>query len=199
MEESYTEKRDWQKNILDALLVFGIIALLFLVWNLLGGDSLPFIQKQSYSNLINTEKIAALSVSDFVYNGIVQAYKENGDHDYNVLYKSTVKVSVNAEKIAFSVDEENKKVTFMFPELTLDAPLVDVDSISIIPNRNDLFMSDIVASCRKDALAEANESSKLISVAQDNLRSIIEAWYSPVMKEYSFEFIFDTVQGGEAE
>ena len=36
----------------------------------------------STSDLISTNEIATLSVSEFVYNGIARTYKENGDTDW---------------------------------------------------------------------------------------------------------------------
>lgn len=149
--------------------------------------------------MINTREIAALSVSEFVYNGIAQSLKSNGDPDYIVLYKSTVKVSVDANGIDYTIDEEKKVVTFIFPEFTLEKPVIDVGSISIMPNRSNLFMDDVITLCREDALEEAKKSEKLISSAQENIRTIIEAWYSPVFEGYSFEYQFGSAEGGDAE
>ncbi len=154
---------------------------------------------QSHSDLISTKDIAALSVSEFVYNGIAQLIDDDGEIDYNALYKSTVKVSVDANNISYAVDEQRKVVTFTFPEFTIENPVIDVESISLIPNRKDLVMKDIIALCRSDALEEAKESEKLLSSARENLQSIIEAWYSPVLQGYSFEYTFNTAEGGESE
>lgn len=156
-------------------------------------------KQESHSDLINTKEIAALSVSEFVYNGIAQSLKSNGELDYNVLYKSTVKVSVDANNIGYTLDEEKKLVTFIFPELTLEKPVIDVGSVSIIPNRSNLYMDDVISLCRADALEEAQKSLKLISSAQENIRTIIEAWYSPVLEGYSFEYQFSTAEGGDTE
>lgn len=149
------------------------------------------------SELINTKEIATLSVSEFVYNGIAQAIKENGEIDYNVLYKSTVKVSIDANKIRFIFNEEQMKVTFFFPEFTVESPVIDVSSISLIPQRQDLFLEDVIKLCRDDALAETKESEKLLSSAQENLRLIIEGWYSSVLDGFSFEYQFGTAEDGD--
>ena len=199
MENAVPDKKtNWGKFILIALFVFGII-LLFLILFPLFEKNNPREQHSTDSELINTNEIADLSVSEFIYNGIARAYKENGDHDYNVLYKSTVKVRVDAEGIDYAVDEEQKKVTFIFPEFEIGKPLIDISSISLIPDKKDLYSDELISLCRSNAIEEMSKSDKLISSARENLKSIIEAWYSPVFEGYSFEYQFGETEGGETE
>ena len=199
MENSEFKKPNWEKISLIALCAVGTIILILLLWNIFSGNNLKMVQQQSHSDLINTKDISMLSVSEFVYNGIAQREKEDGSIDYNVFYKSTVKVSIDANKIEYTINEKEKKVTFNFPEFTIENPVIDVDSFSFIPSRNDLFVRDAIALCRNDALSEAKNSEKLISSAQENLKSIVEAWYSPVLEGYTFEYVFKTAEGGESK
>ena len=60
-------------------------------------------------------------------------------------------------------------------------------------------MDDVISLCRADALEEAKKSLKLISSAQENICTIIEAWYSPVLEGYSFEYQFSAAEGGDTE
>lgn len=199
MEKAAPDKKvNWEKVSLIALLAFGVVFFVLLLFSLFGGDG-PQAYHSTTSDLTNTKEIATLSVSEFVYNGIARTYKENGDPDYNVLYKSTVKVSVDADSIDYSVDEEKKIVTFIFPEIEIGRPMVDEKSIRIIPDRNDLHPDGLISLCRTDAYEEASKSEKLLSSAQENLKSIMEAWYSPVFEGYTFEYIFGAVEGGEAQ
>lgn len=199
MENSEFKKPNWEKISLIALCAVGTIILILLLWNIFSGNNSKMVQQQSHSDLINTKDISMLSVSEFVYNGIAQREKEDGSIDYNVFYKSTVKVSIDANKTEYTINEKEKKVTFNFPEFTVENPVIDVDSFSFIPSRNDLFVRDAIALCRNDALSEAKNSEKLISSAQENLKSIIEAWYSPVLEGYTFEYVFKTAEGGESK
>lgn len=199
MENTATDKKaNWEKASLIALLAFGIVFLFLIIFSLSGGNS-PRTQHSTTSDLINTKDIATLSVSEFVYNGIVRTYKENGEHDYNVLYKSTVKVSVDADGIDYDVDDKQKRVTFILPEFRIENPLIDISSISTISDRKDLYSDELIRLCRTNVLEEASKSEKLISSAQENLESIIEAWYSPFFEGYTFEYQFGTMEGGEAE
>lgn len=192
------KKINWEKISLIALLAFGVVFLVLLLFSLFGGNSSQ-ARHTTTSDLINTKEIATLSVSEFVYNGIARTYKENGDHDYNVFYKATVKVNVDAEKIDYAVDEDKKTVMFILPEFVIGRPVIDVSSLRTIPDRNDLYIDDVISLCRNDALEEAKKSDKLISSAQDNLKSILEAWYSPVFEGYTFEYQFGTAKGGETK
>ena len=199
VEYSDPEKENiWERIALGFLLAFGAVLLYLLIYTAFGGNSLQSNHKTT-SELISTKEIATLSVSEFVYNGIARTYKENGDPDYNVLYNSTVKVSVDADKIDYIVDEKQKIVRFIFPEIMLSTPVVDVDSLMTIPEKNDLYIDEMIKLCRADVLDEAKKSDKLITSAQENLKSIMEAWYSPVFEGYVFEYQFGAPEGGEAK
>lgn len=198
MEKPTPKKKvNWEQVSLITLAALGLIFLFILIFFLTGGNR-PNSKHTTTSDLINTKEIATLSVSEFVYNGIARTYKDNGDPDYNVLYNSTIKVSVDAEKIDYVVDEENRTVLFIFPKIEVGTPVIDIDSLKTIPDRNDLFIDEVIRLCRNDALEEANKSEKLITSAQENLKSVMEAWYSPVFVGYTFEYQFGTPEGGEA-
>ena len=192
------KKVNWEKVSLIALLAFGVVFLILLIFSLFGGIH-PQSHHTTTSDLINTKEIATLSVSEFVYNGIARTYKENNEPDYNVLYNSIVKVSIDADSIGYAVDEENKIVTFFFPEIEIGNPVIDVESLRTIPDKNDLYIDEVITLCRNDALEEAKKSEKLISSAQENLKSIMEAWYSPVFEGYMFEYQFGDSKGGETK
>ena len=196
--EVQDENKDRGKTLLYISIGIGIISFILLLWNVYSENRFQTSKQHTFSELISTKDIATMSVSEFVYNGLAKSLKANGDIDYYALYKSTVKVSVDANNISYSVDDEQKKVTFYFPKFTIENPVIDIGSITLIPN-SDRFMEDVIKLCRSDALEEVTQSEKLIPSAQENLQSITEAWYSPVLEGYSFEFVFDAEVGGETE
>ena len=104
------------------------------------------------------------------------------------MYRSTVKVGINADDIALTVDDKQKIVTFNFPEFTIQKPLIDESSIEILPNKRDLFMDELLALCRNDVIEKTTDSNILVKSAEKNLESVIEAWYSSVFEGYSFEY-----------
>lgn len=189
----------WKKVALFILVIPGIIFIVLLSGKLFDWNTPPVEQQKTITELISTKDIATLSVSEFVYNGIAQTFKDDGTPDYNILYKSTVKVGIDADSIRYTADEESKVITFIFPEFRINNPVIDVGSISTIPSDMNLHMDEVIKLCRNDAMTEAMESGKLISSAQENLKTIMEAWYSPVFEGYTFEYQFGTAEGGEAE
>ena len=186
-----------EKIAFFVLIGIGIVFFILLLWNLFSGESLQKARQKTTADLIDTKDISTLSVTEFVYNGIAQSLNGNGEPDYNALYNSTVEVSVDAEGIQYNVDDEQKIIKFVFPEFKIEPPVIDIESISLIPNRSDLHMDDIIALCRSDAFDEAKKSEKLITSAQDNLKSIMEAWYAPILRGYRFEYQFTSAEGGE--
>ena len=196
-ENVYHEEENGYANyLLFVSLAIGLIILFFLVKNLLTVNSLSNKKQQNFLQLIHTEEIAALSVSEFVYNGIAQPLKEDGEIDYNVLYESTIKVSLDATDIQYIVNNEQKTVTFVFPEFKIEDPVIDIASIRFMPSKSNLLMDRVIAQCKEDARSEIKQSEKLITAAQENLKTIVEAWYSSVLEGYSFEYRFTTAKGG---
>ena len=200
MDKTASENNNsFEKIALYVLFSVGVILLFFILTTFLSRNNAKLTMQNSHSDLINIKEIPTLSISEFVYNGIAQSLKSNGDINYNVLYKSTVKVSVNADDIQYEVDDTNKIITFFFPKFTIEKPIIDVGSISTIPNKGNLYMDEIISLCRDDALREAKKNQKLISSAKENIKSIIEAWYIPVLKGYSFEYKFGSEKGNEVK
>ncbi len=159
-------------------------------------------QKEKFStssSLIDVKDIARLSVSEFVYNGIGQTFKSNGEPEMNILYKATVKVSIDPEDIKCKVDDDKKVVAFTLPPFTLQDAIIDTSSIKYIPDGESMEIKDAITICRKDAMAAAEKSEKLMLLAKDNLRAIVVAWYSPILDGYTFEFVFTEPDGSEAE
>ena len=182
----------WEKILLTVLRVSPVILLIVLLLSQCGkkGDKQK-VQQTTTSDLISIEEISSLSVCEYAYNGIVQY---DDDH---ILYKSTVKVSADPEKIQYTVDEENKKVVFVIPELTVEQPVIDIDSNRFMDKGPALEIHEAIKICRNDAYQRARTSDKLIASARENLKAVIEAWYSSVLNGYTIEFQDDAAKGGD--
>ncbi|MBP3899146.1 MAG: hypothetical protein J6D57_15105, partial [Mogibacterium sp.] len=53
--------------------------------------------------------------------------------DYRIKYDAVVKVGINMGDITFTIDEENKTVTPVLPELTVKDVIVDSKSLGYMP------------------------------------------------------------------
>ena len=97
-------KRYWKKICLILIIALCIFLAIKLTFNLNP-------QKERFStssSLIDVKDIARLSVSEFLYNGIGQTFKSNGEPEMNILYEATVKASIDPEEIKCKVDDDKK-------------------------------------------------------------------------------------------
>ncbi len=192
-------KRDWATICLVLLLIITIVIIVMLIGKKSDNTSQsqePVVLSKS-SDLIDFKEIALLSTSECVCNGIAQYRDSSGEIMYDALYKSTVKVNVDVEKIKYTVDDEQKKIIISVPEFVVEDPVIDVDSIQVVSPKKNYPMSDIIACCRQDALKEVNKNDQFLTIAKENLQAVIEAWYSPVLEGYTFAYEFDAAESGE--
>ena len=138
--------------------------------------------------------IGELSVSNIIFNGIVDMYAE-GDADKenaicHVSYESTVKIGIDIEKIDFDIDTEAKQLRVILPEIMLQSPVIDVASLQFMPANPNIDIQTIIAACRNDALERAERADVLSHTADNNLRSIFEALTLPLLEEEGYTFVY---------
>ena len=82
------------------------------------------------STLEKAVEVSDLSVAEYNYNGVYEHHEEDSDKvDYRIKYNAVVKVGINMGDIKFTIDEENKTVTPVLPELTINDVIVDTQKI----------------------------------------------------------------------
>ena len=134
------------------------------------------------STLEKAVEVSDLSVAEYTYNGIYEHQKEDSDKiDYRIKYNATVKVGINMGDIKFTIDEENKTVTPILPELTVNDVIVDTESLGYMPENADVEVNEAIKYCKQDVQSEAGESEQLKEVANENLQSVIEALIKPLL------------------
>ena len=175
-----------------AIVVIVIIAVIAFI---LPGQSSK-LQKENYNTataLAKAVEIDNLATAEFIYNGIAEHYREEGQArnpllfwksddpvDYRVCYKATVKAGIDMRNVQFSVDEPNKAITVKLPEISLTSK-VDPNGMQFIPEGTDADMQAIFQLCEEDVENEARQSENLYKTAQENLRGTIEALTKPVV------------------
>lgn len=140
------------------------------------------------SQLEDAINISQLSTAEFVYNGVAEKYKkENPDEvECYIAYDANVKVGINMEEVTFKIDEEKKTVTPVLPKIEINIATLDENSISYIPKNPDLSLKEVITLCKEDAMNEANHSEKLYEIAQENLKSVIEALLAPILEHEGY-------------
>ena len=144
------------------------------------------------SQLKNAINISQLSTAEFVYNGIAEKYADESTEEVEcyIAYDANVKVGIQMEDVAFNIDEENKVIQPVLPEISVNIATLEEDSISYIPQNPDLSLKEVITLCKKDAVNEANSSTKLYQTAEDNLKSVIEALLSPILNSAGYKIVW---------
>ncbi len=145
------------------------------------------------STLTDAIDIAELSTGEFTYNGIAEYKKENSDKvACRIRYKAKVKASVNMEEIDFVIDEENKTITPVLPEITLEPILDEQNGFSFMPdNYNGLNIGEVREVCEKDVMEEASQTSELRNTAEENLKDTIQALTYPIINSKGYTLVWE--------
>lgn len=92
--------------------------------------------------------------------------------------------------VEFEVDDENKIVKAILPQIKITSNTVDEKSLSFIPQDAKVELKDALIACQNDALVEAQESQELLSAARENLKSVIEALLLPVVSTKGYSIVW---------
>ena len=171
--------------------VMGIALLMYiLVFSLSGcGDGKTIVTE---STLEKAVEVSDLSVAEYNYNGIYEHQKEDSDKiDYRIKYNAVVKVGINMGDITFTIDEENKTVTPILPELTINDVIVDTKSLSYMPENSDVEVNEAIKYCKQDVQSEAEASEELKEVAEENIQSVVEALVKPLLDSAGYTIKWD--------
>lgn len=175
--------------IFGALIFIGIMAL-----KAGGAFSVGETTIITTSTLIDAVDIAELSTAEFTYNGIAEYKNDDSDEvKCRIRYQAKVKASVNMEDIDFIVDEENKTITPVLPEIKLEPTLDGEKGFSGIPEKKfkDLDLSEIMEVCQKDVKDEASQTSELRDSAEENLKDIIQALTYPIVNSKGYTLVWE--------
>lgn len=153
------------------------------------------IEKEDVITSAQLEKaidISQLSTAEFVYNGIAEKYNEEHPErvDCYIAYNASVKVGIQMEDVTFEIQEEEKTVTPVLPDITAQIATLDENSLSYIPKNPDVPLKDMLILCKEDAVREAGESEKLYETAEENLKMVMEALLSPVLENAGYSLVW---------
>ena len=183
-----------RKLILAAALVLAVLV----VGSLFGPNVMNKIGKENVITSSQLEKaidISQLSTAEFVYNGISEKYDDDKPEKVEcyIAYHADVKVGIQMEDVEFEIDEANKTVTPILPEISVNIAALDENEISYIPKNPDIPLKEIIVLCKEDAVREANDSKKLYQTAEENLKAVIEALVSPILEHAGYTMKWQSV------
>lgn len=191
-EQAGKKKGGFWKKLISILI---ILLILLIALNLILPNILNRISKKNVvtsASLEDAIMISELSTAEYVYNGIAEKYDEESDEVVcYIAYNATVKVGIDMEDVTFEIDEEEKTIMPILPEISINIATIDEDSLSYIPQNPDITMTEIISLCKEDAITEANESEELYETAEENLKSVIEALVLPLIEDTDYTLVWE--------
>ncbi|MDE8702264.1 DUF4230 domain-containing protein [Adlercreutzia equolifaciens] len=161
------------------------VVLLAVLFAVLGPGQSSFFDKEDFVTSAQLEKavdIDELSTAEFVYNGIAEKCKENGEVDFRISYDAKVKAGIKMSEVTFEVDNVAKKVYPHLPKVDITNIEVDTDQLSYMPENPDGDLKEILKICEQDIANEASDAEDFEVAAEENLRAVIEALTNPILK-----------------
>lgn len=139
-------------------------------------------------------EINKLSTARSVYKGVAIKYNDDGEIAYHVYYKSDVTAGINMKDITYTIDEENKTVTPVLPEPTINSPEVDASSIEFFEQNPSVDMGEALSLCKQDALDKVSQSTEIKSYATANLQKTVEALMNPLLSDKGYTISWATAE-----
>ena len=90
------------------------------------------------------------------YEGIAVKTNDKGEEVCHIYYETTVLSYVNANKIEFVIDDENKTVTPHLPDQELDVDIPSSSSITYFEENPDVRFWEALQLCETDAKKRGN-------------------------------------------
>ena len=181
------------KRLLIPSLVLGIAAIALACFARFGWLNRPGAVKIDTSSvLMDTINISELSTAEFDYKGIAEVYSDEARTKLKarVCYSTVVKAGIDMKDVKLEVDNNNKTVTAILPDIELKVAIIDEESMAILPSDADVDIGSMLKFSKEDAENEARKSEELISTAKENLKANIEGLLFPILKVqgYSLEW-----------
>ena len=174
-------------KILSLVVVAILIILIF-------GVALPL----SDATLKSAVDIGDLEVVDYTYKGIAEKtsqflWAENVD--YRVKYEAHVRASYDMSAIDFRVNNEDKSVTVLLPDVEISDPVLDETKFGYLPENATADVRDVIALCKEDVASEFSDAG-LRTEAMESVRETVEALIRPLL-DSAWQIEFEEVSAKE--
>lgn len=173
------------------VVVIIIIAVIFIPWpGKKGGLDSLFQNKEGVvttiteSTLEKVIKESTLYTAEYPYNSYATVKDADGNDEYYVAYKGTVRAGFDVQKVTVSLDEQRSRITIRLPEISVTDINVDSGSLDYIFN-NQKYNTETVSgeaynAAYSDLAKKAAQDQDIIAAATDNAKMIekelVEPW-----------------------
>lgn len=183
------------KFVIIAAIVVTVIAAVLIGFKVASRNSEADII--STSTLTKIIEVSDLSTFESVYNGVaVVMNEEKTDNvDYYVSYKSKIKAGINFEEIDMDIDDEEKIIKIILPEVKITDINVDIASLNyIFMNKKadtQTVSSEAYKRCIEDVTDESNSTEAIYDLAKQNAHNIVEALIKPFVEQSYSEYTLE--------
>ena len=173
-------------------IIVAIIVFLFVKEKMFNRESKPeIISKSTLERVIN---VSDLSTFEAIYNGIAVVTNEEKPEniDYYVSYEAKVKAGIDFEKVNLEVNEDEKIITVILPEVKITDVNVDIASLDyIFMNKRantETVSAQAYKQCIDDVTKESNSTTEIYELAKQNARNIVEALIKPFVEQLDSKY-----------
>lgn len=182
------------------MLFIGVIILIIVIVGFTSAHNKNRIMITTKSSLEKIMEINKLSTIEYTYNAIVTKYKNDEVKDdnieYYVAYNGKVTAGIDFNEIKIDVDYKEKKIYVTLPNVEIHETNVDMGTLDYIHEKNvpekNSISQEAYKLCKNDLRERAQKETELLSNAEENAKSAIEAllkpWIESVDKKFQIEF-----------
>ena len=151
---------------------------------------LEIISESSLKEIIEIEELATL---EYFYNSIARVTEEDVEKvKYHVAYEGTIRYGINFEEITISIDEQNKIINVVVPEVNLIDSEVNIETLDFIFEKDKYEIETVVMEaksiCETDLENKASQNADLKKMAKENaidtINALICPWIDQIAEEY---------------
>lgn len=151
---------------------------------------LTVVSETSLKEMLEIDELATL---EYFYNSVTQVLKEDSNKvKYHVAYKGNIRYGINFEQVEIMIDETNKQINVVVPEVNLLDSNVDIESLDFIFEKDKYETETVIIEakevCEADLETKALQNENLKNMAKENAVDTINAllcpWIEQVAEEY---------------
>ena len=187
------------KLVLLALVMMLLIILVVYLKTVVFNNKEGQVTTISKSSLEKVIEINELSTVDYTYNAIVNVYDENDNEGekikYYVAYEGLVSVGIDFKKIEIQVNETEKVVTIVLPEIEVHDLTVDMGTLDCIfvkeKYNTEEVSEEAYAASKADLQKRIEEDNELFDLAKKNTIESVKALFVPWIEQVDEEYIVE--------
>ncbi|MDO5339725.1 MAG: DUF4230 domain-containing protein [Eubacteriales bacterium] len=214
MNENNCRKKKYLFKFVSSLIGIGVIVIIafFIVSKLKLGSIFSSFSKNSKDfvkdNIIGSEgkvttitestikdvfEINELQTVDYIYNAVAHVYDSDGKTlKYYVAYNGKITAGINFNDIKIDISDNPKEIIITVPDVTIQDTVVDAGTLEYIYTKNkyknENNFQEAYSECQSELDEKASTEPKLLNMAKENAKQVIEALVEPWVEQIDSEY-----------